>query len=405
MATIQDELSFTKVQNGDDGVSISSVIEEYYISVSPNMQVGGVWSTEVPNNADPDKYIWRRLKTTLSDLTVTYTVPALIQGMTGIYPYIGLNPPENPREGQQWWKADVVGNITDFFVYKSGVWQPQTIQQSMLNIIALNAITITSSNIISTTVNASTVKGTTIEGGTVNGTTIEGSYIRNQVDARDPATGIGPVVNLSISNGRLYESRAIYTKGSTISEISEIELSAGLYDPYLDKETVGLLMQTVPVGLADPSNLLLLTPDGIRFLDSKTSSQASWKMFLSAEDTVKAPQTQLSAASGFSAYSTGSTNRPTAERTGRLVQLSGAFKNNAARTFNATEVTMGTLPEWAIPSADINFVVQGSGMNRFMLIIKTNGTIQIARYGTTGYAEAAAGSWLNIACTYTASDM
>lgn len=402
MATIQDEISLSKVVNG---VSIINVFEEYYVSTSSTDQVGGEWTTTVPNNTNPNLYVWRRVKNELSNGSIVYTAPALIAGMTGTYPIVRELEPENPKEGQQWWQSDATGNITRFSIFENGAWKDQTIEQSILNIVKLNAVTIIASTIKGTTVEGGTVTGTEVNGGTVNGTTIKGSFINNEVDYRDPSTGKGAVVNLAISNGRLFENRAIYANKNNITEIAEIELSAGLYDQYLNKETVGLMMQAQTTGLSQPSGFLLLTPDGIRFLDSKTSSQANWKMFLSAEDTVKAPQTQLSAASGFSAYSTGSPNRPTAERTGRLVQLSGAFKNNAARTFNATEVTMGTIPEWAIPSADINFVVQGSGMNRFMLIIKTNGTIQIARYGTTGYTEAAAGSWLNIACTYTASDM
>lgn len=135
---------------GSTGVSVSSVVEEYYVSTSPNSQAGGSWSTTVPNNADPNKYIWRRLKTTMSNGTVTYTNPALIQGMTGIYPYIGPTQPANPKEGQQWWKSDASGNVTNFYVYKSGSWQGQTIQQSVLNIIALNAVTITGSTITGT---------------------------------------------------------------------------------------------------------------------------------------------------------------------------------------------------------------------------------------------------------------
>ena len=135
---------------GSNGVSVSSVVEEYYVSTSPTSQTGGSWSTTVPNNSDPNLYVFRRMKTTMSNGTVTYTNPALIQGMTGIYPYIGPTQPANPKEEQQWWKSDASGNVTNFYVYKSGSWQGQTIQQSVLNIIALNAVTITGSTITGT---------------------------------------------------------------------------------------------------------------------------------------------------------------------------------------------------------------------------------------------------------------
>lgn len=162
--------------NGANGVSVTSVVEEYYISTSPDSQAGGSWSTTVPNNADPNKYIWRRMKNTFSDGTVTYTNPALIQGMTGIYPYIGPTQPANPKEGQQWWKSDSSGNVTNFYVYKNGSWQGQTIQQSILNIVALNAVTITGSTITGTNINGSVFTNTfTIDLGvsdTGTGTTV-----------------------------------------------------------------------------------------------------------------------------------------------------------------------------------------------------------------------------------------
>lgn len=159
-STVPADYDWTLVKGSDGkpgsaGVSVSSVVEEYYVSTSPTSQAGGSWSTTVPNNADPNKYVFRRMKTTMSNGTITYTNPALISGMTGIYPYIGPTQPANPKEGQQWWKSDSSGNVTNFYVYKSGSWQGQTIQQSVLNIIALNAVTITGSTITGTTINGS----------------------------------------------------------------------------------------------------------------------------------------------------------------------------------------------------------------------------------------------------------
>lgn len=405
MATIQDEISLSKVVNG---VSIINVFEEYYVSTSSTDQVGGEWTTTVPNNTNPNLYVWRRVKNELSNGSIVYTAPALIAGMTGTYPIVSELEPENPKEGQQWWQSDAAGNIIKFSIFENGAWAEQTIEQSVLNIIKLNAVKITASEIKGTTVEGGTITGTEVNGGTVTGTTIKGSLISNEVDYRNPSSGAGVVVNLALSNGRLYENRVIYENKNTLSEISEIELSAGLYDQYLDKETVGLLMQSQPVGLTQPSGFLLLTPDGIRFLNNKTSSKPGWEMFMSAEDTIKAPAVGLTAASGFSRYSTSSTsqNFPTARRVGRLVQLAGAFKNNETATYDATGVDMcTTLPDWARPATNVNFVVQGTEMNRFLLAVTTDGKIQISRYGTTGYTSANAGAWLNIACTYSAADI
>lgn len=196
--------------DGSEGTSVISVVEEYYISTSPDSQAGGSWSTTVPNNADPNKYIWRRMKTTLSDGTVTYTNPALIQGMTGIYPYIGPNQPANPKEGQQWWKSDSSGNVTNFYVYKNGSWQGQTIQQSILNIVALNAVTIT--------------------GSTITGTNINGSVFTNTftIDLGVSDTGTGTTV---IRDGALKMDMAVKDSAGTASytQGQELSMQNGLY--------------------------------------------------------------------------------------------------------------------------------------------------------------------------------
>ncbi|MDT2783152.1 phage tail spike protein [Enterococcus asini] len=196
--------------NGANGVSVTSVVEEYYISTSPDSQAGGSWSTTVPNNADPNKYIWRRMKNTFSDGTVTYTDPALIQGMTGIYPYIGPTQPANPKEGQQWWKSDSSGNVTNFYVYKNGSWQGQTIQQSILNIVALNAVTIT--------------------GSTITGTNINGSVFTNTftIDLGVSDTGTGTTV---IRDGALKMDMAVKDSAGTASytQGQELSMQNGLY--------------------------------------------------------------------------------------------------------------------------------------------------------------------------------
>lgn len=197
-------------QDGSEGTSVTSVVEEYYISTSPTSQAGGSWSTTVPNNADPNKYIWRRMKNTFSDGTVTYTNPALIQGMTGIYPYIGPTQPANPKEGQQWWKSDSSGNVTNFYVYKNGSWQGQTIQQSILNIVALNAVTIT--------------------GSTITGTNINGSVFTNTftIDLGVSDTGTGTTV---IRDGALKMDMAVKDSAGTAAYTQGHELSPqnGLY--------------------------------------------------------------------------------------------------------------------------------------------------------------------------------
>ena len=126
---------------------------------------------------------------------------------------------------------------------------------------------------------------------------------------------------------------------------------------------------------------------------------------LKYQDLMMVPSTQLQPAMNHSIYSTSETNLPTASRQGRSVTLSGAFKNNGSLNSSNDEITMGYLPDWARPSKPYNQVNQGSGMNRFSLMIRPDGSINWGRYGTSSYATVPAGSWLNISCTFQAGDL
>lgn len=377
---------------GSAGVSVSSVVEEYYVSTSPTSQTGGSWSTTVPNNADPNKYIWRRLKTTMSNGTVTYTNPALIQGMTGIYPYIGPTQPANPKENQQWWKSDSSGNVTNFYVYKSSSWQEQTIQQSVLNIIALNAVTITGSTITGTTINGSTLNSTgTMQSGTATleySTKISGT---TEITWKVPGTTQNGVIKMQ-PDGIYATSWNDAAKNEPLWAWS-ID-SAGLYVASKGrKSNLGL------------PNVTRYGPSGISIANEDFSSSYG-DVNLEYQDLMTMPQTQLTPATGFEIYSSSSTNKPTAKRTvGRVITLAGAFKNT--KTIDSTsQVKMGTLPVWACPPTPQNFLVQGSGMNRYLIWLNPNGDIMMERYGsTTASNSVAVGAWLNIACVYSAGDL
>lgn len=127
---------------------------------------------------------------------------------------------------------------------------------------------------------------------------------------------------------------------------------------------------------------------------------------LGYEDLMTVGMTQLTAASGYSVYATSGGSRPTARRTvGRIITLSGAFKNNAAVTTTADPVLLGYVPSWALPEQNMNFIVQGSQWNRFQLLIRANGRIEWCRYGNSSGTSTPAGSWLNISCVYTAGSL
>lgn len=377
---------------GSNGVSVSSVAEEYYVSTSAIEQTGGEWSTTVPNNANPNLYVWRRVKTTMSNGTVTYTNPALIQGMTGIYPYIGPTQPANPKEEQQWWKSDASGNVTNFYVYKSGSWQGQTIQQSVLNIIALNAVTITGSTITGTTINGSTLNST--------GTMQSGSATLQYATKITGITEITWEIPGTTQNGVI----KMQPDGIYATSWNDAAKNEPLWAWSIDSAGLYVASKGRKSNLGLP-NVTRYGPSGISIANEDFSGSYG-DVNLEYQDLMTMPQTQLTPATGFEIYSSSSTNKPTAKRTvGRVITLAGAFKNT--KTIDSTsQVKMGTLPVWACPPTPQNFLVQGSGMNRYLIWLNPNGDIMMERYGSTTSSDSVAvGAWLNIACVYSAGDL
>lgn len=112
--------------------------------------------------------------------------------------------------------------------------------------------------------------------------------------------------------------------------------------------------------------------------------------------TDKATITSLS--SGWSVYSTN--NTPTVRRYGNVVSLDGTLKNTSTVTLNATYVKVFTLPSGYRPSQEVLVVCQGSSVNRFMMLIKTDGSVNFGRYGTTSFPEVATGAWFPFHATW-----
>lgn len=331
-------------QDGSEGTSVTSVVEEYYISTSPDSQVGGSWSTTVPNNADPNKYIWRRMKNTFSDGTVTYTNPALIQGMTGIYPYIGPTQPANPKEGQQWWKSDSSGNVTNFYVYKNGSWQGQTIQQSILNIVALNAVTITGSTITGTNINGSVFTNTfTVNLGvsdTGTGTTvIKDGYVKMDMTVKDDAGNVA------------------YTQGHELSPQN------------------GLYMQQKMQG-ASQADYAQLTPSGL----SLSLPSGGFGGTLSAEQLTLVPWTPLTFNSQYNA----DVSYPAGYRKIKLldgsyeVTLRGRVKKVDGTTFAVgVSYMVATLPVGFRPPSNMMYIGADDTFKGMRITVLKSGVIQL----------------------------
>lgn len=104
--------------------------------------------------------------------------------------------------------------------------------------------------------------------------------------------------------------------------------------------------------------------------------------------------------SGYSAYSSSEAVRY--RRIGKVVHLEGAFKNTNALTSSNTEVKFASISDSTCrPSKTQITLQQGSGANKFSLVIATNGDLKWVRYGTTvTNTSISSGSWFNCFATW-----
>lgn len=93
-----------------------------------------------------------------------------------VYSITSVTAPRDPVVNQQWWQQDFnnPSEIIGYFVWDGKNWQPQTIQQSILNVVKLNAVEIVGSKITGTDIFGSSINNTftvNSQGYTLVGTT------------------------------------------------------------------------------------------------------------------------------------------------------------------------------------------------------------------------------------------
>lgn len=85
-----DTVTLIRVNDGDqgpkgtDGISVTSVVIQYYLSTSSTSMTGGSWSADYPK-WEPNKWVWIRQETTLSDGTKKYSDGKLWSNLNELY--------------------------------------------------------------------------------------------------------------------------------------------------------------------------------------------------------------------------------------------------------------------------------------------------------------------------------
>ncbi|EAE0774240.1 hypothetical protein AUZ40_15290 [Listeria monocytogenes] len=378
--TFTKQFAYAISFQGDPGISITGT-EVQFVQTSSMTEPTAGWSTTRPTPV-PGQWLWTRTRNKFSNNTYSdwVAVPTLI-GREAIV--ISATAPSNPSTGTLWqtpsdpnvkqwdganwidWGISVENIIVENAVIKDGKFE------------SIEGTTIKGSKII----NSSTI---TIDGNEMDyTTTLEGSYESEWKLKASDLNGrmiINPTILASSAWNDIPKNQPAWAWSVS---------NAGIYTARAGTRSNTSLSNNASYG-----------PDGIT-MASELYASTYGNVYLSYLDLLTINPTLLSPTVEFETYSNAWI--PTAKRTvGRVITLSGAFKNKVALNL-ADETVMGFVPEWAYPTQDINFRVNGSGINTFLLKIKSNGQITISRYGTTSMINVPIGAWLNLSCVYSAS--
>ena len=108
---------------------------------------------------------------------------------------------------------------------------------------------------------------------------------------------------------------------------------------------------------------------------------------------------KLTIASGFEVY--GTNQDPKYRVNGNIVTVTGIVKPTDTVTSNTTGVKFaGNIDAQYRPTINQQFICQGSGINRWMMSVNTDGGLYVSRYGTNNYVDMAAGTWLVFTVSY-----
>lgn len=253
---------------------------------------------------------------------------------------------------------------------------------------SLSASKITTGTLDAGKISVINLSASSITSGTLSGLTIQSPYDRPITDG----STTWQRGTLTLSNGLYTNEWETYVKSTGVKNISgKLIIDHQALSSY-QLDSSGQLEYNMQLS---PYALTLQTRDG------KGGS-------FSYNDLYSMPRAGIPAADGFEPYNSdpSSGNHPSATRKGRLVQLAGSFRNTEVIPASGNIRKMGTAPIWARPIQDVNTIVQGSQMNRYLLSVLTDGTIGVARYGTSSnYEQINTGHWLNIATVYAGRDV
>lgn len=313
--------------------------------------------------------------------------PAGPKGDRGIMGVAYMQPtqPSDTTEGATWFQTEssTSDKIIAVYTYKSG-WQKKKYASATLAVESLDALSADLGKITA---------------GIINGVEIQGDGLYSDYDYQiAEGSTVWRKGRLSMSGGYFRNDFQTYVKSTG-------EIQNNGFSQFSHEDLQFVVFNGSQKTKAD--RYLSINPYRFTMTDSRGLGGN-----LTFQDLYNIGKTGIPAASGWSQYSTSpsSGNFPSATRLGRMVQVSGAFKNNSTLPNANNTYVVGVLPVGFRPQMQVKYLGKGAGTTIFMVTIDTNGEISISyRLGWTGsdfgYLTNNANDIFNIAGVFSAADV
>lgn len=116
--------------------------------------------------------------------------------------------------------------------------------------------------------------------------------------------------------------------------------------------------------------------------------------------TVGSGWVDLEFSSDFENYNGTASNNPKYRKIGNVVMLQGIATPVAKTPADSSELELFTIPEEIRPSKEFYQLCQGTGTNKWLLTVNTNGSVRFSRYGINDWVSANPGNWLPFNMVY-----
>ena len=320
-------------------------------------------ANESTNAAD---YSWSLIKGDKGDTGPTGPQgpqgPAGPKGDRGIMGVAYMQPtqPSDTTEGATWFQTEssTSDKIIAVYTYKSG-WQKKKYASATLAVESLDALSADLGKITA---------------GIINGVEIQGDGLYSDYDYQiAEGSTVWRKGRLSMSGGYFRNDFQTYVKSTG-------EIQNNGFSQFSHEDLQFVVFNGSQKTKAD--RYLSINPYRFTMTDSRGLGGN-----LTFQDLYNIGKTGIPAASGWSQYSTSpsSGNFPSATRLGRMVQVSGAFKNNSTLPNKNDDYVVGVLPVGFRPQMRVRYLGKGAGTTIFLVTIEPNGEILISyRVGWTG---------------------